>query len=177
MNSLTMVLAAGIVLMGMTVTAAEKSETKVATFGGGCFWCLEAGFERFEGVGDVISGYAGGATVNPTYKQVCSGSTGHAEVVQVPYDPKKISYDQLLQIFWEIHDPTTLNKQGADVGTEYRSVVFYHDEEQQAAAKKAIATVAGKYKDPVVTELLPLEKFYPAEDYHQDFFTNNQNYP
>jgi peptide-methionine (S)-S-oxide reductase len=168
-------------LAGMTATAADKvadkAGTKLATFGGGCFWCLEAGFERFEGVKAVVSGYAGGSVHNPTYKQVCEGRTGHAEVVQVQYDPKKISYEQLLEIFWEIHDPTTLNRQGADEGTQYRSVIYFHDDEQHKAALASMKAVAGRFRNPVVTELQPLEKFYEAEDYHQDYFRNNPKAP
>jgi len=177
MNSLILIAACAGVFASMTVSAADKPATQVATFGGGCFWCLEAGFERFEGVSEVVSGYAGGSVVNPTYKQVCDGRTGHAEVVQVHFDPKKISYDQLLEIFWEVHDPTTLNRQGGDVGTQYRSVIFYHDDAQRQSAERAMKSVAGKFREPIVTELQPLPKFYVAEDYHQDYFRNNPKAP
>ncbi len=146
-----------------------------ATFGGGCFWCLEAVFEETRGVIDVISGYAGGQTPNPTYEQVCSGTTGHAEVVQITFDPKIISYEALLKIFWLIHDPTTLNRQGNDVGTQYRSVIFYHNETQKAQAEASMKTFASKFTKPIVTEIKSLEVFYKAEAYHQNYFKNNPN--
>jgi len=146
-----------------------------ATFGGGCFWCLEAVFEETRGVVDVISGYAGGQTPSPTYEQVCSGNTGHAEVVQITFDPKLISYEALLKIFWLIHDPTTLNRQGNDVGTQYRSVIFYHNETQKAQAEASMKAFAGKFTKPIVTEIKPLEVFYKAEAYHQNYFKNNPN--
>ena len=150
---------------------------EVATFGGGCFWCVEAVFEQLEGVDKVVSGYAGGQTENPTYQQVCTGLTGHAEVCQVHYDPKKISYTELLEVFFRVHDPTTLNRQGPDVGTQYRSVILYHDEEQKAVAERAKKALddAGAFRGPIVTEIAPLEKFHPAEDYHQDYFRKNPN--
>lgn len=146
-----------------------------ATFGGGCFWCLEAVFEETRGVVDVISGYAGGQTPSPTYEQVCSGNTGHAEVVQITFDSKLISYEALLKIFWLIHDPTTLNRQGNDVGTQYRSVIFYHNETQKAQAEASMKTFASKFTKPIVTEIKPLEVFYQAEAYHQNYFKNNPN--
>jgi peptide-methionine (S)-S-oxide reductase len=152
-------------------------KTQLATLGGGCFWCTEACFETFEGVKAVISGYAGGKTANPTYEQVCEGATGHAEVIQIEFDPAKISYEQILDIFWEIHDPTTLDRQGADHGTQYRSIILYHDEIQKRAAEKSKAAAAKKFKDPVVTEIVPFAKFYPAEGYHQDYFRKNPNKP
>lgn len=162
----------------MSAENEKKTETtEKATFGGGCFWCLEAFYETFDGVKSVVSGYAGGKTENPTYKQVCTGETGHAEVVQIEYDPKKISYEELLQIFWDIHDPTTLNRQGADRGTQYRSVIYYHNEEQKRAAEKSMKAAGGQFADPIVTELAPLPAFYVAEDYHQDYFRNNPNAP
>jgi peptide-methionine (S)-S-oxide reductase len=148
-----------------------------ATFGGGCFWCVEAVFERLEGVEAVESGYAGGATPHPTYEQVCTGRTGHAEVAQITYDPAKISYDELLEWFWKAHDPTTLNRQGADRGTQYRSVIFYHNEEQRKAAEESKTHALSLFADPIVTEIQPLDTFYPAENYHQDYFRNNANAP
>jgi len=152
-----------------------ETETKLATFGGGCFWCVEAVFQQLEGVVAVQSGYAGGTVDNPTYKQVCSGTTGHAEVCQIRYDPAKISFDELLEAFWKAHDPTTLNQQGADVGTQYRSVIFYHDDQQrsQAEKRKQELDASGAWADPIVTEISPLLKFYPAEDYHQNYFRTN----
>ena len=154
---------------------ATEAETKLATFGGGCFWCVEAVFQQLEGVVSVQSGYAGGTVINPTYKQVCSGTTGHAEVCQIRYDPAKISFDELLEAFWKTHDPTTLNQQGADVGTQYRSVIFYHDDQQRAEAEKRKQELdaSGAWADPIVTEISPLIKFYPAEDYHQNYFRTN----
>jgi peptide-methionine (S)-S-oxide reductase len=152
-----------------------EPETKLATFGGGCFWCVEAVFQQLEGVVSVQSGYAGGTVDNPTYKQVCSGTTGHAEVCQIRYDPAKVSFDELLEAFWKTHDPTTLNRQGADVGTQYRSVIFYHDDQQRAQAeqRKQELDASGAWADPIVTEISPLLKFYPAEDYHQNYFRTN----
>lgn len=146
-----------------------------ATLGGGCFWCLEAVFEQVKGVEMVRSGYAGGATPNPTYREVCGGDTGHAEVVQVTFDPAAVSYRELLEIFFVIHDPTTLNRQGADVGTQYRSVIFTHDEGQRKAAEEVMASLKaeGVWQNPIVTQVVPLEKFYPAEDYHQGYYRAN----
>jgi peptide-methionine (S)-S-oxide reductase len=146
----------------------------VATLGGGCFWCLEAVYERIEGVNSVISGYAGGTTVDPTYEEVCSGRTGHAEVVRIEYDPERISYEEILDIFWKAHDPTTLNRQGADTGTQYRSIILYHDEMQKRAAEKSIKKAGPLFDGPIVTELRPIERFYPAEEYHQDYFDRNR---
>ncbi|KFL33428.1 MULTISPECIES: peptide-methionine (S)-S-oxide reductase MsrA [unclassified Sulfurospirillum] len=148
---------------------------EVATLGGGCFWCLEAVFEEARGVMDVVSGYAGGTLHTPSYEQVSSGSTGHAEVVQVTFDPNIISYEALLKIFWLIHDPTTLNRQGNDVGTQYRSVIFYHDEHQKEQAEASLKAFSSKFTKPLVTEIKPLETFYKAEAYHQDYFKNNPN--
>ncbi len=150
-----------------------------ATFGGGCFWCVEAVYQELNGVISVTSGYAGGARENPTYEQVCSGASGHAEVVQIVYDPSITSFDELLEVFWTVHDPTTLNRQGADVGTQYRSVIFYHNEEQKQVAekyRKELAT-SGAWNNPIVTEITPYIKFYSAEKYHQDYFKNNANQP
>ncbi|MER3463928.1 MAG: peptide-methionine (S)-S-oxide reductase [Chitinophagaceae bacterium] len=151
--------------------------TDTATFGTGCFWCTEAIFEQLEGVLKVTSGYSGGQVANPTYKQVCTGETGHAECVQVVYEPAKISYDDLLKVFFEVHDPTSLNRQGADVGTQYRSAIFYHDNEQKEKAEyyKTELNRVGAYDKPVITEIVPFTKFYPAEDYHQEYYQNNKN--
>jgi peptide-methionine (S)-S-oxide reductase len=154
----------------------SRSDTEVATLGGGCFWCVEAVYERIEGVLSAVSGYAGGSKVNPTYEEVTTGATGHVEVVQIEYDPSIISYDEVLDIFWKAHDPTTLNRQGADVGTQYRSIILYHDEGQKEAAEKSLANAARDFKDPIVTEIKPLEAFYPAEGYHQDFYDQNPSY-
>ena len=152
-------------------TMPEKLEK--ATLGGGCFWCLEAVYENVKGVKDVVSGYAGGHTENPDYRSVCSGATGHAEVVQITFDPSVVSYEELLDIFWKIHDPTTLNRQGADVGTQYRSVIFYHDEGQKKIAEESRAEAQKRFGAPIVTEIVPLTKFWPAEEYHQDYFRKN----
>ena len=160
-----------------STTVQSSPETQFATIGGGCFWCLEAVFETFAGVRSVTSGYAAGQTPNPTYKQVCSGQTGHAEVVQVEFDPAQISFEQLLEIFWEAHDPTTPNRQGPDSGTQYRSIILSHDETQQQTARRSKQNAAGRFPDPIVTEVLPLTIFYPAEDYHQDYFRRNPNAP
>jgi len=149
-----------------------SSPTEVATLGGGCFWCLEAVFVELNGVKRVESGYAGGAAPNPSYEAVCTGNTGHAEVVQVTFDPQVISFQEILQVFFTIHDPTTLNRQGADVGTQYRSAIFYQTPEQQRIAAKVIQELnaAGLWQAPIVTEVVPLTAFYRAEDYHQEFF-------
>lgn len=151
----------------------------VATLGGGCFWCLEAVFDRVEGVEDVVSGYAGGYVVDPTYRQVCSGETGHAEVVQIRFDPARISYRELLEVFFAMHDPTTLNRQGADVGTQYRSVIFYHSDAQREVAQTLMEELEGEgvWPDPIVTQLEPAGVFYPAEDYHQEYFDRNMGQP
>lgn len=156
-----------------------ETQRDTATFGGGCFWCLEAVFEQVKGVTKVESGYAGGHVDNPTYRQVCDGNTGHAEVVQVTFDPATVSYRQLLEIFFAIHDPTTLNRQGADFGTQYRSVLFYHTPEQKRIAADIIArlSAAGTWPRPVVTEVVPLERFYKAEDYHQGYYQANPRQP
>lgn len=148
---------------------------EVATLGGGCFWCLEAVFEQLRGVERVESGYAGGTVANPTYQQVCTGGTGHAEVVQITFDPKVLSFGEVLDVFFDIHDPTTLNRQGADVGTQYRSVIFYHSPEQKRVAEEKITArnASGDYRVPVVTQVAPFEAFYRAEDYHQGYFRDN----
>ena len=152
---------------------------QVTTLGGGCFWCLEAVFEQLKGVERVVSGYSGGAVDNPTYQQVCSGMTGHAEVVQVSFDPQVICFEDLLRVFFAIHDPTTLNRQGADVGTQYRSAIFYHDPTQKAAAEQIIREIeaAHVWAGEIVTEIALFEKFYEAEDYHQEYFRNNSAQP
>ncbi|PYO41939.1 MAG: peptide-methionine (S)-S-oxide reductase [Gemmatimonadetes bacterium] len=152
-------------------------QREVATLAGGCFWCLEAAFQDLKGVESVQSGYAGGRVANPSYEDVCTGTTGHAEVVQITFDPQIITFDDLLHVFFTIHDPTTLNRQGADVGTQYRSAIFYHSPEQKATAERVIAELqAGKlWDEPVVTELKPLEAFYPAEEYHRDYYRRNPN--
>lgn len=160
---------------------AEETKSKVklekATFGGGCFWCLEAVYERIPGVKAVVSGYAGGTVPRPTYEMVCSGLTGHAEVVQLTYDPEVAPYEKLLKVFWACHNPTTLNQQGPDFGTQYRSIILYHNEDQQKAALKSYKelTAAGVFADPIVTQLEPLKVFYPAERYHQDYFRRNSS--
>ena len=161
----------------------EKQETvpikteknQVAILGGGCFWCTEAVFELLEGVDSVVSGYAGGANPNPTYEQICTGATGHAEVIKISFNPSEISYDQLLETFGECHDPTTLNRQGADTGTQYRSTIMYVDEDQKLVAEAWKKKLGSKLADPVVTEIVPSPVFYPAEEYHQDYFRRNPN--
>lgn len=162
-------------LSSSLINMTEQIDT--ATFGTGCFWCTEAIFEQMNGVLKVISGYSGGKVDNPTYKQVCTGETGHAECVQIQYEPSKVSYDELLEVFWQVHDPTTLNRQGADVGTQYRSVIFYHNEEQKRKAEhyKSELEKSGAFKDPIVTEIAPASKFYTAEDYHQEYYAENKN--
>jgi peptide-methionine (S)-S-oxide reductase len=147
----------------------------VATLGGGCFWCLEAVFEGLRGVERVVSGYAGGDVADPSYQQVCTGTTGHAEVVQITFDPSVLSFRELLEVFFGTHDPTTLNRQGMDAGTQYRSVIFYHSPEQQEVAEQTIAELSavGVWDRPIVTQVVPFRQFYPAEDYHQGYFRNN----
>ena len=159
--------------------SSTSPEREVATLGGGCFWCLDAVYRDVRGVESVVSGYAGGQTPRPSYEQVCSGRTGHAEVVQITFDPKVVSYRELLEIFFTIHDPTTPNRQGADVGTQYRSIVLYHSPEQQQTAKEVIAELQAKrvWDAPIVTQIEPLEAFYRAEDYHQNYFARNPNQP
>src|SRR5882724_4362685 len=156
-----------------------KPANEVATLGGGCFWCLEAVFEQLRGVERVVSGYTGGATANPNYHQVCTGRTGHAEVVQVIFDPAALSLREVLEVFFATHDPTTLNRQGADVGTQYRSVVFYHNDEQKKTAEEVMASLReqGVWRNPIVTEVAPLPPFYAAEDYHQGYYRDNPYQP
>jgi peptide-methionine (S)-S-oxide reductase len=148
--------------------------TERATFGAGCFWGVEAEFRKVEGVVDATVGYSGGALENPTYKDVCSGTTGHAEVVEVEYDPSKVSYEELLEVFWENHDPTTLNRQGPDMGTQYRSAIFFHTPEQEAAARASKERAQDRFKKPIVTEITPAAEFYRAEEYHQRYFEKNR---
>lgn len=159
----------------MTATAETKPalKTEFATFGGGCFWCTEAVFELLPGVKSVVSGYAGGTKANPTYEDICTGRTGHAEVIRVEYWPHDVSYERLVEVFFEAHDPTTLNRQGADEGTQYRSVIFYHNEAQKKAAEAGKVAAQAHFDDPIVTEISPLPLFYAAEKYHQDYFKNN----
>ena len=165
-------------------TTAQPEETKMReaetiTLGAGCFWCIEAVLERFEGVESIVSGYMGGTTKKPTYEQVCTGLTGHAEVVQVRFDPEKLPLDKLLDVFFLMHDPTTLNRQGPDVGTQYRSAIFYHNDAQREIAEKSKQkwSQSGKIRDPIVTEITPASEFYPAEEYHQDYFARNPRNP
>lgn len=162
-------------LFAMTAAAADSGApaTERITFGGGCFWCIEAVFQRLKGVTSVVSGYAGGKVENPTYKQVCTGETGHAEVVQIEFQPAVVSYDKLMEVFWAAHDPTTLNRQGADVGTQYRSVVFFENDRQKSIAEKSKAAAQKDFMAPIVTEISPMPKFYKAEDYHQNYFNLN----
>jgi peptide-methionine (S)-S-oxide reductase len=152
---------------------------ETATLGAGCFWCVEAVFDDLKGVNDVVSGYSGGHTENPTYREVCSETTGHAEVVSVEFNPEEISYADILRVFFAVHDPTTLNRQGNDIGTSYRSAIFYHSEDQRKTAEEIIkeVTEAEIYDNPIVTQVTPFDKFYPAEDYHQEYFTNNPTQP
>jgi peptide-methionine (S)-S-oxide reductase len=156
-----------------------EANLETATLAAGCFWCVEAVFDDLRGVEDVVSGYSGGTKENPTYREVCDGTTGHAEVAQIRFDPAVISFKDVLRVFFSVHDPTTLNRQGNDVGTQYRSAIFYHSPEQKQAAEEAIREITdeGVYDAPIVTEVTPFEKFWPAEDYHQEYFANNANQP
>lgn len=157
----------------------ENQNLETATLGAGCFWCVEPIFDDLRGVEDVVSGYSGGHAENPTYQQVCSETTGHAEVIQVKFNPEEISFKEILQIFFSVHDPTTLNRQGNDVGTSYRSAIFYHSDEQKRVADEVIKEVTeeGIYDNPIVTQVAPFDKFYVAENYHQEYFANNPNQP
>lgn len=157
------------------LTQAEKASLEIATFGAGCFWCVEAVFENLDGVKSVESGYMGGHKKNPTYREVSSGETGHAEVTRIYFDPAVISYETLLDWLWRSHDPTTLNRQGADVGTQYRSAVFYHNEEQKKTAEASKAAAESMFDAPIVTEITPASEFYLAEDYHQDYYKQNKS--
>ncbi len=153
----------------------SPAKTATATFGGGCFWCVDAVYQYVPGVLKITSGYAGGTVPNPTYDQVCTGRTGHAEVVQITYDPTKVTYDQLLDLFWKAHDPTTLNRQGADHGTQYRSIILTSSPEEAAAAEASKKKAQAQFPDPIVTEIVPLTTFYPSEEYHQDYYQNNKD--
>ena len=171
-----------VLVLTLNLFAQKKNKTMndqlaVATFGNGCFWCTEAIFQQLKGVKTVLPGYTGGEVKNPSYKEVCSGTTGHAEAIQIPFDPDVISYRELLDVFFYTHDPTTLNRQGGDVGTQYRSAIFYHDKAQQVDAAKIIEqlTTEGVYSDPIVTEITPFNIYYDAEAYHQDYYNNNKN--
>lgn len=168
-----------LVLFSMMGANAQKPKLEKATFGMGCFWCTEAVFERLNGVTNVKSGYEGGDIVNPTYEQVCTGTTNHAEVIEMEFDPAKISYEELLEIFWKIHDPTTLNRQGGDIGTQYRSVIFYHNEQQKEIAEKyrKLLNDENAFGSPVVTAIDKAETFYVAENYHQDYYIKNGQAP
>lgn len=152
---------------------AGMNQTEIADLGGGCFWCMEAVFERVPGVLSVTSGFAGGTTENPTYRDVCSETTGHAEVTEIVFDPARVTYAKLLEIFWQAHDPTTLNRQGADEGTSYRSIILYRDEKQKLLAEKSRLEAQKNFHDPIVTQIVPLKRFYKAEDYHQQYYDQN----
>ena len=162
---------------GKNTGMGKPTASEYATIGGGCFWCLEAVYERLPGIRAVVSGYAGGTAPNPTYKLVCTGTTGHAEVVRIEYDPSVIGYRKILEMFWQAHDPTTLNRQGADIGSQYRSIILFENESQRAAAEQSRAEAATMFPDPIVTEIVPLKIFTPAEEYHQDYFQKNPNAP
>jgi peptide-methionine (S)-S-oxide reductase len=184
MISTRLLLSTGLLLIGASAGTAQRHDmngstnhTEIATLGGGCFWCTEAVFQMLPGVKSVTSGYAGGTKENPTYKDVCAGDTGHAEVNQIEFDPKVLSYEKLLETFWEAHDPTTLNRQGNDSGTQYRSVIFYSSEAQRVAAEKSKAEAQKQLSRPIVTEIVPLKKFYKAENYHQDYYRDNPSQP
>jgi peptide-methionine (S)-S-oxide reductase len=165
----------GALLLPMTSSAAPDVKTESLVLGGGCFWCTEGAFELVPGVKSVVSGYSGGARKNPTYEQVTTGATGHAEVIRIEYDPAQVTLERLLELFWVVHDPTTLNAQGNDRGTQYRSVIYFANEAQKAAAEKSKETAQAKFRDPIVTEISPLGPFYEAETYHQDYYRKNPN--
>ena len=184
MISVRHLLSVGLLLVSASAGTAQTkamnsstNHTEIATLGGGCFWCTEAIFQMLPGVKSVTSGYAGGTKENPTYKEICTGNTGHAEVIQIEYDPKVVAYEKLLETFWEAHDPTTLNRQGNDRGTQYRSIIFYSSEAQRAAAVKSKAEAQKELTQPIVTEIVPLKKFYQGEGYHQDYYRANPNQP
>lgn len=178
-QSFTCLIPAFVLTFTPIMTRADNSETTLETaiLGGGCFWCIEALYDRLDGVQSVKSGYAGGRVENPTYQQVSRGNTGHAEVVKVEFDPDKISYRQLIDFFWEAHDPTTKDRQGADVGPQYRSIILYLNETQKKVAEQSMAEAQNRFDSPVQTEIEPLDKFYEAENYHQDYYENNPNAP
>ena len=178
--ALCLTLLAGCLPLGASAQSTNTMSTnkiETATLGGGCFWCMEAVYERLPGVVAVTSGFSGGQTVNPTYHQVCGGDTGHAEVTQIDFDPAKISYAKLLEVFWQAHDPTTLNRQGADEGTQYRSVIFYHGDHQKLIAEKSKLEAQTHFHSPIVTEIVPFQVFYKAEDYHQGYYDANTTQP
>jgi peptide-methionine (S)-S-oxide reductase len=185
MNRVILTIVTGsFLLAGLFTTFAQNkpmdhstNHLETATLGGGCFWCTEALFQMLPGVKSVTSGYAGGTKADPTYKEVCTGKTGHAEVIQIQFDPQEVSYDKILSTFWEAHDPTTLNAQGADHGTQYRSIILYNSEAQKNAAEKSKAEAQKHFSQPIVTEIVPLKTFYKAEGYHQDFYRANPNQP
>jgi peptide-methionine (S)-S-oxide reductase len=154
-------------------TQPDSGQTAIATIGGGCFWCVEAVYQELNGVQKVESGYAGGHVSNPTYREICTGTTGHAEVAQITYNPGMVSFEEILEVFFTVHDPTTLNRQGNDVGTQYRSVIYYHNSEQKAIAEAAKSAASELWEDPIVTQIAPLDKFYKAEEYHQNYFRDN----
>lgn len=168
-----------ILVFNIESNSQNNKNMEVATFGTGCFWCTEAIFQQLKGVESAVSGYSGGTVKNPTYKEVCTGNTGHAEVIQITFNPNIISYKDLLEVFWKTHDPTTLNRQGADVGTQYRSVIFYHNQQQKELAEeyKKKLDKAGIYNNPVVTEISEYKEFYKAEDYHQEYYNQNKSQP
>jgi peptide-methionine (S)-S-oxide reductase len=175
-TALTVCFLVGGLVAGFSQTktmTSSTNKTETAVLGGGCFWCTEAIFQMLPGVKSVVSGYAGGTKENPTYKEVCTGKTGHAEVIQVEYDPKEVSYEKVLETFWDAHDPTTLNRQGADTGTQYRSIILYNSDAQKAAAEKSRTEAQKHFEQPIVTEIAPLKIFYQAESSHQDFYRNN----
>ncbi|MCF7687838.1 MAG: peptide-methionine (S)-S-oxide reductase MsrA [Cephaloticoccus sp.] len=164
-----------IFVLFLTLMNVSAAKTESLVLGGGCFWCTEAAYDLLPGVKSVVSGYAGGTTSNPSYEEVCSETTGHAEVIQIKFDPATISLDKVLAYFWDIHDPTTLNRQGGDHGTSYRSIILYADEAQKIAAEKSLVEAQKTFRDPIVTQIVPLKKFWPAEDYHQDYFAKHPN--
>jgi peptide-methionine (S)-S-oxide reductase len=177
-NAIAAALVSSTILAGAAMTPSPPSR-ETATFAGGCFWCIEEVFRQQPGVLEAVSGYVGGDLANPTYQQVCSGRTGHAEAVQVLFDPAVVSFEQLLGVFWKAHDPTQLNRQGADVGTQYRSAIFVHSPQQRAAAEASLRAedASGRHRRPIVTQISPATVFYPAEDYHQDYYVNNRRAP
>lgn len=185
MNPITRVVLTGALLAGGVLTGNAQTKpmenstnhTETATLGGGCFWCTEALFQMLPGVKSVASGYAGGTKINPSYQDVCTGNTGHAEVIQIEYDPQVVSYDKILSTFWEAHDPTTLNQQGNDHGTQYRSIILYNSEAQKVAAEKSKTEAQKKFSKPITTQIVPLKAFYKAEGYHQDYYRSNPNQP
>jgi peptide-methionine (S)-S-oxide reductase len=176
-GTLLTTVALNLAAVAQSTNAMNTNKIELATLGGGCFWCMEAVYERLPGVISVTSGYAGGHVANPTYHQVCEGDTGHAEVTQIAFDPVKISYAKLLEVFWQAHDPTTLNRQGADTGTQYRSIILYSDEKQKLIAEKSKLAAQQDFLKPIVTKIVPLTKFYPAEDYHQGYFDAHGHEP